>query len=228
MRAEGREDEFSASNAICLRYYSPIPFAWGPQVQKLLLPSVFCVIVVIIPRVVAFSAEDDLSGFTMRQLNAAINSGGMAKQKLYSILTFDSQERDGANIAVLSASGSGWHVAVLHRVAGGFTVEWRSGNLSDDFGVSSSSQLEIEDVGDEQVVKFSGCAAHLCGGLDGVFGILLYSPQSKQAFFAHYVHDTSKPIGSFGSLEFSKNANAPGNERYKAALQKAMKAELRL
>lgn len=177
-------------------------------------------IVVASPRI-AFS-EDDLSGFTLQQLDEAASKGGLATQKIHSILTFDSDERWGANIAILSASRSGWHVTVLHRIKGGLQPEWRSGELPDDMAVSSSKSLKIEYMDDgEQVVEFSGCAAHDCGGLDGIFGLLLYSPHSKQVFFAHYRYDDGKP-GNFGSLKFSENATASGNEKYKEALQKAM------
>src|ERR1700723_1383300 len=180
--------------------------------QRHLFSSLLGVAIVIaLPRA-AFSAEDDLFGFTLQQLDAAIAKGGLATQKIYSILTFDSDERRGANIAILSGSHTGWHVTVLHRIQGGLKVEWRSGKLPNDIEVSSSNNFEIEYMDDgEQVVEFSGCAAHDCGGLNGVFGVLLYSPRSKQVFFAHYRSDEGKPLGSFGSLDFSENASAAGN-----------------
>jgi hypothetical protein len=185
-----------------------------------------CIVILIAPVASAFASQDDLSGFTLKQLDAAIREIGMATGKLYSVLTFDSEERDGVNIAVLGGSNSGRQVAVLHRVNGGFDVQWRSGKLTDDFAVSSSSRLEIADVGDEQVVEFSGCAAHQCGLVDGVFGFLLYSPNTHQVFFAHYRFDERKPLGSFGSLDFSNNTLEPRNERYKTALQNAAKRVL--
>lgn len=190
--------------------------------MRKLLFSLICAVIVFAPLTVAFSGEDDLSGFSIRQLNAALRKSGVAAQKLYSIQTFDSEERDGANTAILSGSNRGWRVLVLHRVQGGLAVEWNSGELPDDFVMSSSRNLKIDRVGDEQVVTFSGCAAHQCGVLDGVFGFLLYSPQTKQTFFAHYRYDERKPIGSFGSIGFSRNANEPGNERYKSTLQNAI------
>jgi hypothetical protein len=183
-------------------------------------------IVIALPRV-AYAAEDDLSGFTLQQLDAAITKGGLATQKMYSILTFDSDERRGANIAILSSSHTGWHVTVLHRIQGGLKMEWRSGKLPNDIEVSSSNNFEIEYMDDgEQVVEFSGRAAHDCGDLNGVFGVLLYSPRSKQVFFTHYRFDEGKPLGSFGSLEFSENASAAGNDKYKMKLQKAMNKTL--
>jgi hypothetical protein len=159
----------------------------------------------------------------LQQLDEAMTKGGLATQKIYSILTFDSDERVGANVAILSGSHTGWRVTVLHRIKGGLKVEWRSSKLPDDIDVSSSRNLEIDYMDDgEQVVVFSGCAAHDCGRLDGIFGMLLYSPRSKQVFFAHYRYDENKPSGSFGSLDFSENASTAGNEKYKRALQKAM------
>jgi hypothetical protein len=195
--------------------------------QRLLFPALLGVAIVMALPTAAFSAEDELSGFTLRQLDAAITKSGLATQKIYSIQTFDSEERRGANVAILSGSHSDWHVTILHRVEGGLEVEWRSGKLPDDMEVSSSSNLEIEYMDDgEQIVKFSGCAAHDFGGLDGIFGVLLYSPHSRQVFFAHYRYDEGKQLGSFGSLYFSNNASAPGNEKYKTALQKAMSQTL--
>jgi len=195
--------------------------------RKDLFSAVLSAALVLAPMGVALSAQDDLSGFTLEQLNAAIRSSGAGAQKIYSILTFDSEDRQGSNLAMLSSSRSGWHITVLHRVEGGLKVVWRSGNLPQDFNVSSSNSLKIEVVEDEQVVEFSGCAPHLCGDVNGVIGVLLYSPSSKQAFSAHYKYDDRKPLGNFGTLELSKNANEPGNERYKAALRKAMSEALR-
>jgi hypothetical protein len=63
--------------------------------------------------------------------------------------------------------------------------------------------------------------------VDGIFGVLLYSPRSKQVFFAHYRYDEGKPQGSFGSLKFSENASAAVNRKYKTALENAMKKTLR-
>lgn len=179
--------------------------------------------------VTAVSAEDVLSGFTLQQLNTAIaKSGTTSSQKIYSILSFDSDDRRGANVAILSGSHSGWRVVVLHRIMGGLDPEWRSGKLSDDFDVSDSRNLKIESMDDgEQVVEFSGCAAHDCGGLDGgIFGVLLYSPRSKQVFFAHYRYGEDKPRNSFGSVWFSENTDRTGNEKYKAALRKALSSIL--
>jgi hypothetical protein len=122
------------------------------------------------------SAEDDLSGFTLAQLNAAIaKSGVFHRQKIYSILTFDSDERRGANLAILSASQTGWYVTVLHRVKGGLKIEWRSDRLPNDIAVSSSNNLKIETMDDgEQVVEFSGCAALIGLYISGPVAMLVF------------------------------------------------------
>lgn len=187
----------------------------------ILFASIFIPVIFLAAPRMAFSAEDDLSGFTLRQLEAAVTKGGLATQKIYSILTFDSDEQRGAEIAILAGSRSSWRVTVLRRVEGGLKVEWQSGDLPGDMDVSSSNSLEIKRMDDgEQVVEFSGCARHLCGGADGVFGVLLYSTRSGQAFFAHYRFDEGKPKGASGSLNFSENASEPDNAVYKAALKK--------
>jgi hypothetical protein len=197
--------------------------------KKLPLLSLLCAAAALsIPRI-AIASGDGLPGFTMKQLNTAFETSGIAAHKMYSILTFRDLGEFGPHIAILSGSRSGWHVTVLRNVAGGLEVEWKSGGLPHDFAVSSSDALEIDDLGDEQVVEFSGCAAHICDGVDGgVFGMVLYAPRVKQAFFAHYSYDDHKPSGSFGSLDFSSNAMATGNERYKAALDRAMRKKLGL
>jgi hypothetical protein len=84
-------------------------------------------------------------------------------------------------------------------------------------------------LGDEQVVEFSGCAPHDCGGVsDGDFGMVLYASRERHAFFAHYMYDDHKPQGTFGSLDFSDNAMEASNEKYKSALERAMRKKLGL
>lgn len=171
--------------------------------------------------------EDDLSGFTVSQLDTAVHAAGLKDQKLYSIRTFDSKERAGAYVAILSGSHSGWRVTILKRVVGGLKVQWHSGRLSSDFDVSDTRNLRIESVEDEQIAFFSGCAAHMCGGITGDLGMMLYSPETKQVFFAHYRYPRDKPIGTMGTIEYSENAAQPRNERYRKALQDFMETELK-
>src|SRR5690242_5470116 len=106
-------------------------------IRRLLL-VVFCLAIVVLLFQLSLPAEDDLSGFTLRQLDSALAGAGLANQKLYSILTFDSEDRHGANIAVLSGSRSGWQVIVLQRAPSRLEVQWRSGKLADDFDNSDS------------------------------------------------------------------------------------------
>lgn len=156
--------------------------------------------VVVIAATSTARASDSESGFTVKQFNTALVKAGIAC--------------------------SGWRVTVLLNLAGNLRVEWKSGGLPYDFSVSSPGELEIDDLGEEQVVEFSGCAPHDCGGVDGVSGMLLYASRVKQGFFAHYRSDSSKGFGSFGSLDFSDNAEEPAHSRYKVALEKAMQSKL--
>lgn len=195
--------------------------------RKLLIPLAFCAAIVLAPLRIA-AAPDAGPGFTLKQWNTAMVQSGIATGRIYSILTFRDLGDRGAHIAVLSGSRSGWHVTVLNIMAGALKIEWKSKGLKSDLSVSSPDELEIDDLGDEQVVEFSGCAPHMCGGVDGDSGMLMYAPRVKQAFFVHYKYDDRKPSGSFGILDFSENAVAAGNERYKAALERAMRNKLGL
>ena len=187
----------------------------------------FCAVIIFGTFGIASASDQGLPGFTLQQLNAALVSSGVTSQRIGSILTFRDLGDSGAHVAVLSSGRSGWHVTILHNVSGGLNVEWKSGGLRDDFSMSSPDALEIDDLGDEQVIEFSGCAPHMCGGVDGgEYGMVLYAPRVKQAFFAHYSYDDHKPKGSFGSLDFSSNSETVGNERYKAALAHAMRKKL--
>ena len=196
---------------------------------KLVFSSVLCAAILLSSPRIASASDDWLSGFTLKQLNAAIVNSGIGSQRIESILTFRDLRDAGAHIAILSSSHSGWHVTVLDNIAGGLKLEWKSGGLRNDFSVSSPDALDIDDLGEEQVVEFSGCAPHDCGGVDGGdFGMVLYAPRKRQAFFAHYRYDDHKPQGTFGSLDFSDNAMEAANAQYKAALEKAMRKKLGL
>ena len=190
-----------------------------PRLFRVLLAVVALLTVPVTP---SLWGEDGIFSFTPHELTSAIAKSGLLRQRLYSIQSLES-ENGGVDIAILSASHVGWRVTVLHRIPGGFGLMWRSDSLPDDIAVSASNNLRVRSLEDhEQVIQFSGCAAHECGGKNGVFGVLFYCPRLNQVFFAHYRFDESRPIDSFGSLQFSKNAEAHGHEKYKAALKEAM------
>jgi len=108
---------------------------------------VLCAAIVLsLPR--SSSASDDgLSGFTLKQLNAAIEISGIGSQRIESILTFRDLGDAAAHIAILSSSHSAWHLMVLCNIAGGLKVEWKSGELQDGCSVSSPGALDIDDFG---------------------------------------------------------------------------------
>jgi hypothetical protein len=195
---------------------------------KLVLSTILSAAATLFP-IKSAASDTGQPGFTLKQWSAAMVKSGIDRERVYSILTFRNLGDPGEHIAILSGFRSGWHVTVFNNIAGGLKIEWKSGGMRSDFSVSSPDELEIDDLGDEQVVEFSGCAPHMCGGIDGgEFGMVLYAPRVGQAFFAHYSYDDKKPRGSFGSLDFSDNALSAGNERYKAALDRAMKQKLRV
>jgi len=167
--------------------------------------------------------DDDPYGFTVGQLHSAMLRGGLTGQRLNSVHTFGAG--DGgfvpAYVGILSSSRSGWHISVFRRVAGGFRREWYSQKLPSEFAVSSPENFSIEDVGDESVVVFSGCAPHMCGRAIGLNGVLLYSTERKEVFFARYEPQAGNPSGS---VQFSKNVSEARNQRYREALQKALDA----
>jgi hypothetical protein len=162
------------------------------------------------------AAQDNVYGFTNRQLQSAFRTSGLATQRLYCLQTFGAGDtEDPAYLAVLSGSRSVWHVSVFHRVQGGFKLEWISRKLPLELSVSSPGQFSIVDVGEESTVIFSGCAPHRCGG--DYHGFLLYSTVRKEAFFALLAQQEDKSR----RLTFSDNALEPANKDYKEALQRA-------
>ena len=176
--------------------------------------------------------SQDTYGFTLQELHSALDRAGLGAERICNIQTFGSGQGSEilpipAHIAVLSTSHEGWKVSVFRRVKGGFQLEWSSHKLPDEFAVSSPDHLSIEDVGDESVVTFSGCAAHMCNGVGGVAGFLVYSTSRKQAFFVRYSganeYDTS---GS--EVKFSRDALQPANAQYKAVLQRGIDSLTRL
>lgn len=108
---------------------------------------------------------------------------------------------------------SGWQIFVLHlENTGRFALEWKSGRLEDSFAVSSASQFQTHNVGAlEQVLEFSGCAAHNC---PDVFSVMLYSPLRKTAFTAAYI---------LGKVSYSQGLESPDSREYKDALDEFVK-----
>ena len=129
--------------------------------------------------------------------------------RIVSIQIFRDSSTHANSVALLTLGiGSGWQLYVLGSSAPGkYASEWKSGKLDDGFSVSSAEALKIAYVGGEQVVEFSGCAAHVC---PDVFSILLYVPSIKTAFTVHYVQ---------GKTTYSSNLNDVANASYKVALE---------
>jgi len=179
--------------------------------------------VVLLLCVVSLSAQnDDGDGFTATQVNAALSKSGIASQRLHGLQTFGSDDTGNpAYLAILSSSRSGWHVSVLHRIKGGFKLEWASQNLPIEFDVSGPDNFGVTDVGDESTVIFSGCAPHRCAG--DYQGFLLYSPVRKEAFFALLSQQEDQPR----KVTFSSNALEPRNSVYKEALQQQVDEVIR-
>ncbi|MGH9734655.1 MAG: hypothetical protein ACRD8A_08715 [Candidatus Acidiferrales bacterium] len=74
----------------------------------------------------------------------------------------------------------GWQLVVFRvGLNGNAKLKWKSGRLADSFAVSSGDELGTPIIGGEQVVTFSGCAAHAC---PEVFAVLLYVPSLNTTF----------------------------------------------
>lgn len=190
-----------------------------------------CLLLVVLAGSASLAISEDTYGFSVKELRSALDRAGLGTQRLCKIQTFGSGGTAvlpvPAYVAVLSTSRSGWQVSVFRRVAGGFLLEWSSRKLPSEFSVSSPDELSIQDVGDEPVVVFSGCAPHDCGGTRGVAGFLLYSTLRKQAFYVRYIghsmYDTSGSV-----VTFSKNVLEQENQPYKEALRKQIDSLIRL
>lgn len=116
-------------------------------------------------------------------------------------------------VAFLTESrDSGWQIFVFHlENTDRFSLEWKSGKLEDSFAVSSARQFETRNVaGSEQVLEFSGCAAHNC---PDVFSVMLYVPSRKTAFTATSI---------LGKVTYSSGLESPANRVYKGALDRSL------
>lgn len=154
------------------------------------------------------------SGISASELR---NLADVLPPKSGSIQSIEFLRSDGFSIdraAVLTQPrGGGWKILVFHLEKNGkFAPEWKSETLTDSFAVSSSSAFQTRTVGTaEQVLQFSGCAAHTC---PDVFSVLLYSPLKKAAFTATYIH---------GKVTYSPNLDSPDNRDYKNAVDEFVK-----
>lgn len=151
---------------------------------------------------------------------SALKHSGVGAEVLSSIKPLDAEEsKESSGVAVLSESHNGRQVSVLHRVGASFQLDWTSHNLPKEFDVSSPNNFVVFSMGRDQMVMFSGCARHLCGGKSGVGGVLLYSTSRDQGFVARYNGIDSRDNAGV-RVTFSKNTLKPENQEYKKALQK--------
>ena len=115
---------------------------------------------------------------------------------------------NGAAI-LTDGADSGWQISVFDlESTGKFQLEWKSGRLDDSFAVSSAHQFQTYFLSDEQVLQFSGCAAHAC---PDVFSVMLYVPSRKSAFTATY---------TLGKVTYSPSGDGAMYRYYKMELDR--------
>lgn len=135
-------------------------------------------------------------GLSVHQLRNLVNSLPPLPGTIQAIQFLQDGEFQINRAAILTdGAGSGWQVFVFGlESTGKFQLEWKSGRLDDSFAVSSADQFQAYFLSDEQVLKFSGCAAHAC---PDVFSVMLYVPEKKSAFTATYTlgNVTYSPFG---------------------------------
>jgi hypothetical protein len=162
----------------------------------------------------------DNSGYDDKSIFSALRQRGVAVKALSSVKPLVAEQaKEARGVAVLSESRRKRQVSILHRVGTRFKLDWTSHDLPDEFGVSSPNEFVVFPMGLDEMVMFSGCARHLCGGKSGVGGILLYSTFRNQGFFARY-SGTGSHDNAGVRVTFSKNALKSENQEYKEALQK--------
>ena len=104
---------------------------------------------------------------------------------------------------------AGWQILIFRLEDDGKSaLEWKSGKLDDSFAVSSADQFQTYRFGDEQVLKFSGCAAHNC---PDVFSVMFYVPSRKISFTATY---------ALGKLSYSLPGDTPEYRQYQRDLNR--------
>lgn len=161
------------------------------------------------------SEQTGLSASELQRLADALPATSGTIQAIQ-FLRSDGFSIDRAAILTQPLAG-GWKILVFHlEKSGKFEPEWKSETLGGSFAVSSSNAFQTRTVGTaEQVLQFSGCAAHNC---PDVFSVMLYSPSKKAAFTATCVR---------GKLSYSPNVELPDNRDYKDALDEYVKQRRR-
>lgn len=165
----------------------------------------------LLPPVYRFE-QTGLSASELQNLVNALAAASSGEIQAIQFLRSDGFTIDRAAILMQPRNG-GWTILVFQlKKRGKFKLEWKSEVLKDSFAVSSSSAFQTRTVGTaEQVLQFSGCAAHNC---PDVFSVLLYSPSKKAAFTATYVR---------GRVSYSRNLESPDNRDYKDVLHEFVK-----
>ena len=121
-------------------------------------------------------------GLSLSQLHSLVNALSVVSGGIESIQLLRDEDFQINRAAILTTDERGWQIFVFRLGrTGKFALEWKSGRLDDSFAVSSADQFQTYRLSGEQVLKFSGCAAHNC---PGVFSVMLYVPSKGTALVA--------------------------------------------
>jgi len=154
------------------------------------------------------------TGISVSQLRALVSEIPPLPKGSIQAVQFLRRNGFGVNrVALLTeARNGGWQIFVFHlENAGRYSLEWKSGKLDDSFSVSDPNAMKVFSYGQEQGIKFEGCAAHAC---PDVFSILLYVPSKRTAFTAKYVR---------GETAYSLELDSPENSYYKTILNQLVR-----
>jgi hypothetical protein len=155
----------------------------------------------------------DTTGLSVSELRALLNVlPAQSPGSIHAIRFLQGTDLDINRAAILTnREGIGWQIFVFHLDdSGGVALEWKSGKLDDPFAVSSAREFQTYQLYDEDVVKFSGCAAHAC---PDVFAVMLYIPSKQAAFTATWTR---------GEIAYSSNAGGPKYQYYKMELDRLL------
>jgi hypothetical protein len=152
----------------------------------------------------------EAGGISVRQLRNLVNTLPPLPGTIQAIRFLQNEGFQINRTAILTDGvDSGWQIFVFHlESTGKFALEWKSGRLDGSFAVSSADQFQSYFLSDEQVLKFSGCAAHAC---PDVFSVMLYVPSKKTAFTATY---------TLGKVTYTPSAGGPMYQYYKMDLDR--------